>query len=94
MDETHKNYLKDLGMLIQETAKEAKAAYLESSQEKEAFSLGYFMACHRVVTLMQQQAEAFCIPLQDLCLEHISEDFFFVQKGSNISFKPTPNGAA
>lgn len=87
MDETHKNYLRDLGYLIKEAAEEARSSYLAKPAEDDAYSLGHLMAYHRVVTLMQQQAEAFGIPLADLCLEGMPEEFFFVQKGSNNSLQ-------
>jgi hypothetical protein len=87
MEETHKNYLRDLGYLVKEAAVEAKSSYLAKPAEADAFDLGYLMAYHRIVTLMQQQAEAFGIPLSDICLDDVPEEFFFVQKGSNSSLQ-------
>ena len=83
MDETHKHYLKDLGYFIREGAEEARATYLAEPQDRDAFNLGYLMGYRRVVTLMQQQATAFGMPLEDICLENIPEEFFFVRKDSN-----------
>jgi hypothetical protein len=87
MDEAHKNYLRDLGYLIKEAAEEARSSYLAKAAESDAYDLGYLMAYHRIVTLMQQQAEAFGIPLADVSLDNIPEEFFFVQKGSNNSLQ-------
>jgi hypothetical protein len=80
MDETYKNYLRDLGFLVKEFAETARQDYLASSEAEEAHRLGYLMAFHRVVTLMQQQAESFDIPISDLCLEDLPEDFFLASK--------------
>jgi len=61
-------YLRDLGMLIREYALEAK------SKEKTDFDGGYIMCFHRVLTLMQQQAEGFGIPLSEIGLDGFDPD--------------------
>jgi len=38
------------------------------------FSTGYMAGFHRVVSLMQQQAEAFDIPLEEIGLQEIDAD--------------------
>lgn len=71
-NDVYKNYLMDLGFLVKEYALEAK-----QDKEKcvgtpsEDFATGYLCGFHRIVTLMQQQAEGFQIPLEDLRLDDI-----------------------
>jgi hypothetical protein len=70
------NYLFDLGF-------EIKAYALEANRERDAappgspereFHSGQLMAFHRVVSLMQQQAEGFEIPLSEIRLDGIDPD--------------------
>lgn len=74
-DEKYKLYLSDLGFLLKEYAVEAK---VESDKENSDFSKGYLMGFHRIITLMQQQAEGFEISLEDIGLKDIDpdKDFF------------------
>jgi len=67
----YKNYLKDLGILIRELALDAKQQAVEKDTD---FSTGYMAGFHRVVSLMQQQAEAFDIPLEEIGLQEIDAD--------------------
>jgi hypothetical protein len=67
----HKLYLRDLGCLIKELAVESKQAATESQSD---FATGYMAGFHRVVSLMQQQAEAFEIPLGDIALDGFDPD--------------------
>ncbi|MBJ7553942.1 hypothetical protein [Marinomonas spartinae] len=67
----YQNYLKDLGVLIREMALEAKQQLVEKDTD---FSTGYMACFHRVVSLMQQQAEAFDISLEDIGLDGIDAD--------------------
>lgn len=64
-------YLRDLGYLIRELAVESKQAATEKQSD---FSIGYMAGFHRVVSLMQQQANAFEIPLADLALDGFDPD--------------------
>lgn len=71
--ETYQHYLHDLGILIKEEAFEMKE---KNSVEKEnlkdaSYEEGYLMGLHRIITLMQQQAEAFNIPLDKISLHDI-----------------------
>lgn len=67
----YQNYLQDLGGLVKELALEAK----QHSREKGSdFSAGYMTGFHRIVSLMQQQAEAFNIPLEEIGLDSIDAD--------------------
>jgi len=77
--EKHKQYLSDLGFLLKEYSSEAKKNYIkEKSGQNGAFHEGYLMGFHRVITLMQQQASVFSIPLSEIQLDDIDpdKDFF------------------
>lgn len=65
------NYLKDTCLLIKELAWEAKQQAEENGSD---FSVGYMAGFHRVVSLMQQQAEAFGIPFEEIGLDEIDAD--------------------
>lgn len=75
MSSTPDDYLRDLGELIKERAREAK-------REKEAavgtdrydYEMGRLMALHEVVSMMQQQAEAFGLDFSALALDDISPE--------------------
>ena len=74
-DNKYALYLRDLGSLVKEYALEAKSDYAKSrGTENEAYQSGYLMGFHRFVTLMQQQAEAFHIPLKEINLHDIDEN--------------------
>ena len=62
------SYLHDLGVLVKEGALEAKKNAKRSSSN---FDLGYMSGFCRIVSLMQQQAEAFDIPLEQIGLSGI-----------------------
>jgi hypothetical protein len=75
-DSKYKFYLYDLGELIKERALEAKAqrdAYDERSLERE-FQSGRVMAFNEIISLIQQQAEGFDIPLEELRLHDLEPD--------------------
>lgn len=67
----YENYLHDLGILIKDMAVESKQT---ASQTQTDFATGYMAGFHRVVSLMQQQAGAFNIPLEKLGLDGIDPD--------------------
>lgn len=67
----HKLYLRDLGCLIKELAVESKK---DVATHHSDFATGYMAGFHRVVSLMQQQAEAFGIPLIDIALDGFDPD--------------------
>ena len=70
--DTHKNYLTDLGRLLREYALEAKARRDQSlGTDDQQFLDGYLSGFHRVISLMQLQAEGFGIPLSDLNLQDL-----------------------
>jgi hypothetical protein len=69
------NYLLDLGLLIREKAFEAKKNRDTSIGTTDYdYELGHLMAFYEIVSLMQQQAEAFGIPLSKISLENIDPD--------------------
>lgn len=67
----HALYLLDLGFLIRDLAVESKLAAMEKQSD---FAIGYMAGFHRVVSLMQQQAEAFNIPLEEIALAGFDAD--------------------
>ncbi len=70
-NEVYKNYLLDLGKLISEMAFEAKK---KSNDEYNDFNAGYLSGFHRVVSLMEQQAEAFGIEKKEIGIEEVDAD--------------------
>jgi hypothetical protein len=68
MSDTHANYLLDLGYYVREAAEEAKKRINSATEDELAFQQGRLMAYYEVVSLMQQQAVAFGLPLADLRL--------------------------
>jgi hypothetical protein len=75
MSSTTDNYLHDLGEFIKERAREAKRdAKAAAGTDRHDFELGRLMALHEVVSLMQQQAEAFGLELSALALDGISPE--------------------
>lgn len=63
------NYVLDLGVILREMALAAKEATTKDSATE--FDAGYMAGFHRVISLMQQQADAFQIPLASIGLEEI-----------------------
>jgi hypothetical protein len=61
-------------VLLKEKALEAKEESQSVSGDQRGFALGRLMAFHEVVSLMQQQAQAFGIPLEALGLEGIQPE--------------------
>jgi hypothetical protein len=76
MAEKHENYLFDLGLLLKERALEARRQRDELPEESpdRTFQSGRVIAFNEVISIMQQQAEGFDIPLSDLRLEDIDPD--------------------
>jgi hypothetical protein len=71
-EKTAQHYLLDLGTLLKEhavtTRRESKA------DPSDSFALGRLMAYHEVISLMQQQARAFGLPLENLNLNDIDPE--------------------
>jgi hypothetical protein len=68
------SYVRDLSALLKKEALEAKEESRTVPEDERAFALGRLMAFHEVISLMQQQAQAFGIPLEDLGLDDISPE--------------------
>jgi uncharacterized membrane protein YccC len=71
---THANCLRDLGHLIREAGEQAKNDSDQASESNRLFQQGRLMAYYEVLSLMQQQAEAFQLPLRDLALDGLDPD--------------------
>jgi hypothetical protein len=68
-------YLCDLGELVKDLARAAKADRDESAAgEDRAYAQGRLMALHEVVSLMQQQADAFGLSYRDLRLDDVDAE--------------------
>lgn len=65
-------YLLDLGTLLKAQAVTAKRE--SKADPTDSFALGRLMAYHEVISLMQQQAQAFGLPLESLNLNDIDPD--------------------
>lgn len=69
------NYVRDLGRFVREMALESKQLRdAARGTDDEAFRAGHLMALHEVVSLMQQQAVAFQIPLEAISLADIEPE--------------------
>jgi hypothetical protein len=67
-------YVRDLGVLLKEKALEAQRESRTAPEDQRAFMLGRLMAFHEVISLMQQQAQAFGIALEELGLDDIQPE--------------------
>jgi hypothetical protein len=67
----YENYIHDLGLIVKEMALDAK---LHANQSGTDFATGYMAGFHRIISLMQQQSEAFGIPLEKIGLDGIDPD--------------------
>jgi hypothetical protein len=72
--ETAANYLLDLGMLLKKEALDARARARLSKGSEGDFDAGRAFAYYEVISLMQQQAHAFLLPLEALSLADIDAD--------------------
>ena len=70
-DDRFKNYLVDLGLIVKGKAMEAAATKKKSG---EAYNLGYLMAWHEIISLMQSQAAQFKIDLALIGVEEINPE--------------------
>ena len=70
-----RHYLKDLGTIVSENATKAKRDKDAAIGTDESdIRLGYLMAYHEIVNIMQQQADAFDIAYDVIGLESIRPD--------------------
>jgi hypothetical protein len=73
---SYQHYLFDLGLLLKEYAFDAvdKLNSAAPGTPEHEFNSGRVFAYYQVISLMQQQAEVFEIPLKDLRLDDIVPD--------------------
>ena len=72
-EKTAGHYLLDLGTLLKEQAAAARRNS-KTDGPTDSFALGRLTAYHEVISLMQQQALAFGLPLESLSLHDIDPD--------------------
>ena len=73
-NDKYKLYLTSFGEIIKNYALDAKQNKEDKLGTKEEdFATGYMACFHRVVTIMQQHAEAYDIPFEELSLDDIDE---------------------
>jgi hypothetical protein len=70
----HAHYLRDLGRLLRDDAAKAREASKSAPAENLDFERGQLTAYVSVLSLMQQQAVAFDLPLSDLSLEGLDPE--------------------
>jgi hypothetical protein len=73
-DNAYASCLRELGLILREMALEGKRRRDASGSDDRAYEMGRLMALHEVVALMQEQAEAFHIPLDDLGLSDLAPE--------------------
>ena len=76
IDPKYKHYLYDLGEILKTRAMEAKeeAGVAHEGSPDQTFECGRLMAFNEVISIMQQQAEGFDIPLDELQLQDLDPD--------------------
>ena len=74
MTDAHVNYLLDVGRELRETAEAAKREADAAEGDDKPFARGRSMAFYEVISLMQQQALAFELPLAEVGLDGIDAD--------------------
>jgi hypothetical protein len=74
MNDTYRNYLLDLGRYVRDAGTTAKTEAESASDDDRQFEQGRWMAYYEVLSLMQQQAAAFNLPLRDLSLDGFDAD--------------------
>lgn len=68
-------YARDLGFLVRELAVRARREWEEGRQGEDArYLAGRLSALHEIVSLMQDQAVAFGIDLEDVALDGFDAD--------------------
>lgn len=74
MGDNYKSYLISIGEIIKKYAEEAKKDKESAvGTTHEDFATGYLAGFHRIITLMQQQAEIYEIPLKEMSLDKLNE---------------------
>ncbi|UOQ90631.1 hypothetical protein MUN74_06895 [Agromyces endophyticus] len=73
-DDASSLYLQDLGDLVKQAGLEAKRVARTAEETDRQFALGRLSAFYEIISLMQQQAEAFNLELVAVGLEDIDPD--------------------
>ncbi len=74
MPANYRGYVLTLGEVLTHVAKDAKREKDAAiGTEEEDFKTGYLACFHRVITLMQQQAEIFDVPQKEILSEIFTE---------------------
>ena len=71
---TFQNYLRDLGYLLRERAREAALMKATANDDEKDYAVGHLMAYYEVISLMRNQALSFQISPRDLVLEDLDPD--------------------
>lgn len=71
---TESLFLQDLGVLLKEMALQAKNEAAMASENQRDLALGRLMAMHEVISLMQQQANAFGLDPKDMGLDGLTPE--------------------
>jgi hypothetical protein len=74
MRDIHRHYILDLGCHVREAGIGTRAEMDAASDDDLRFQQGRRMAYYEVLSLMQQQAIVFDLPLRDLSLETFDAD--------------------
>lgn len=71
----YRNYLMDLAVIFKEEALSAKQEFEKSrGTTDEGYCSGLLMAWHTVISIMQQQAAGFDIPMSEIKLDGINPE--------------------
>lgn len=73
-ENTYARYLLDLGRLLKEEAMQARQQAKGAPDDDKLFQEGRLLAYNEIVSLMQQQAIAFGLPLDSIGLQGIDPD--------------------
>lgn len=73
-NDKYRLFLYDVGLLIKESALEAKAWEQDETGKANRFSRGVVYGHARVIKLLQQEAEAFDIGLDEIRLDDIEPE--------------------
>ena len=73
-ENTCSRYLADLGQLLKKQAMQAREEARVATDADRLFQQGRLLAYHEVVSLMQQQAKVFGIPLRSIGLEGLDAE--------------------
>ena len=79
--ETYANYLDDLGYELREAGDKAADEYASAGAKDKDFKAGWLWAYIEVLSLIQDKAVLFDIPLSELCLDDLEPDTDLIRYG-------------